>query len=134
MDWKAKTDYLRCNPSFHGQPRYDYILVNTAQGEIFAQLLFIFICKINDIAYPLALIHPYDEPIQQYPDKDEDLGLYQIQAGSRKTSEFISVESIIRGALVVDDFETENQFLVVDVVDSDMFIRMQELLSKGLFA
>lgn len=130
VDWKAKTDYLRCNPLFHGQPRYDYIMVDTAQGEIFAQLLYIFICKIDDTDYPLALIHPYDEPIEEYPDKDEDLGLYRIQAGSRKTSEFISVESIIRGALVVDDFETENQFLVVDVVDSDMFIRMQELLAE----
>ncbi|KAF8516937.1 hypothetical protein BU17DRAFT_67218 [Hysterangium stoloniferum] len=28
-DWKVKKDIARCNPSFHGHPRYDCILINT---------------------------------------------------------------------------------------------------------
>ena len=134
VDWNAKTDYIHCSPSFHGSPRYDFVLIDTAEGEIFAQLQFIFVCKIDGKEYPLALIHSYDEPIQEYPQKDIDLGLYRIKARNRKSTEIISVESIIRGALVVSDFETDDQYFVVDSVDSDMFLRMQELLSQGLFS
>ena len=103
-------------------------------GEIFARLLFIFICKVDDTEYPLALIHPHDEPIEKYPEKDADLGFYRVQATSQKKSEFIFLDSMIRGALVVEDYDTENQFFVVDVVDSDMFLRMQELLASGMFS
>ena len=133
-DWNAKTDYLRCSPSFHGSPRYDFVLIDTAEGEIFAQLQFIFICKVNKIEYPLALIHPYDKLIKEYPQKDIDFGLYRIRATTRKSTEIISVESIIRGALVVSDFETDDHYFVIDSTDSDMFLRMQELLSKGIFS
>ena len=134
VDWKAYTDYLRCSPSFHGQERYDFVLVDTVDGEIFARLLFIFICKVDDTEYPLALIHPHDEPIEKYPEKDADLGFYRVQATSQKKSEFIFLDSMIRGALVVEDYDTENQFFVVDVVDSDMFLRMQELLASGMIS
>ena len=51
-------------------------------GEIFARLLFIFICKLDNTEYPLALIHSHDEPIEKYPEKDADLEFYCVQATS----------------------------------------------------
>jgi len=42
---------------------------------------------------------------------------------------FISVESIVQGALLVKDFGAEygDEYLVIDVVDSDMWLRLKTL-------
>ncbi|TFY76117.1 hypothetical protein EWM64_g7894 [Hericium alpestre] len=42
VDWRAKTDYLRCSPLFHGSPRRDFVIVDMIRGNIFGQLLFMF--------------------------------------------------------------------------------------------
>ncbi|KAF8139589.1 hypothetical protein K438DRAFT_1785549 [Mycena galopus ATCC 62051] len=33
-DWKSTADYLRCNPMFHGQSRYDGAVVKTTDGHM----------------------------------------------------------------------------------------------------
>ena len=108
-------------------------MVDTTADEIFAQILCAFTCKIDDTEYPVLLIQAYDEPILEFPSKDADLGFYRIRAKNRRHSEFILAEFEIRGVLTVEDYETGNDRFVVDVVDGDMFLRMQELLEKGLF-
>ncbi|KAI6005210.1 hypothetical protein F5J12DRAFT_905946 [Pisolithus orientalis] len=61
MDWRQATDYLWCNPSFHGKPCYDTVLFQLSHSEIaFARLVFMFSCNIPDFStYQFALIHPY---------------------------------------------------------------------------
>ncbi len=108
-------------------------MVNTQEDEIFAQVLCAFVCKINDTEYPILFIQAYDKLIDEFPSKDADLGFYRIRARDRKHSEFILAETVIRGALTVEDYETDGDRFVVDVVDGDMVLRMQELLDKGLF-
>ena len=80
--------------------------------------------------YRLALVQPFDEPIasRDRPKKDQDLGFLRVC--SRKSSEFIFVESIVRGALVVTDRDPSRKHderLVVDLVDTDMFLRLRNL-------
>ncbi|KAF7967708.1 hypothetical protein HWV62_33335 [Athelia sp. TMB] len=129
VDWRTAEDYLRCNPTFHGHPRYDSVIYPTDKGLVFAQLILLFNCTVADATHSIALVQPYDEhiPASERPKKDRDLGLLRYRARRRKFSEFISVSSIIRGALLVQDPDVPDERFVVDVVDTDMFLRLQHL-------
>ncbi|KAF7973288.1 hypothetical protein HWV62_15663 [Athelia sp. TMB] len=129
VDWRTAEDYLRCNPTFHGHPRYDSVIYPTDKGLVFAQLILLFNCTVADATHSIALVQPYDEhiPASERPKKDRDLGLLRYRARRRKFSEFISVSSIIRGALLVQDPDVPDERFVVDVVDTDMFLRLQPL-------
>ena len=102
--------------------------MDTVGRDIFAQLLLVFTCFVNKTPYPLALIQPLDAPIHVQRRKDKDLGFIRVRAKPQQSSEFISVRSIIRGALLVEEFDQKGsgEFLVVDVVDGDMFLRLRE--------
>ena len=59
--------------------------------------------------------------------KDKDLGLYRLQLRAKRY-EIIPLESIVRGALLVPDSDNPEEYLVVDTIDSDMFLRMKSLI------
>ena len=127
VTWKEITDYLRCNPKFHNNPRYDCVMIQTtASKPIFAQLIFVFSITIGNTKYPLALVQTFDAPITTTT-KDKDIGLHRLRAQPRIKSEIFAIASIIRGALLVKDYDTENDYLVMDIVDTDMFLRMKSL-------
>ncbi|KAJ7263229.1 hypothetical protein B0H12DRAFT_1069079 [Mycena haematopus] len=99
-DWSDEADFLRCNPNFHGRPRFDAALVSTATGKIFVQLIHIFEVSANGKVYPFALVRPLDAPVGVVSAKDKDLKLFSVRAKPlRQASEFIPVRSIIRGAV-----------------------------------
>ena len=124
-----ETDYLRCTPQFFGKPRYDFVLVDTVNGNIFARILYLFVIWIDQKSYPIALIQPFDAYLGPTRRTDKDLGLYRVGMKPRGKSEFISVLSIIRGALLVEAYDVGagNGYLVVDLIDGDMFFRVQQL-------
>ncbi|KAF9455138.1 hypothetical protein BDZ94DRAFT_1180597, partial [Collybia nuda] len=129
VTWKMHTDYLRCNPLFHGAPRYDCVLIHDTSGNYFGQLLFMFTHNINasgqhtDI--PLALIQPFDSvPLQQ---RDVELRLIRLKEKPRKQAIIIPARSIIRGAFIVPAGKAEPTYLVVHTIDTDMFIRMHSM-------
>jgi hypothetical protein len=94
---------------------------------VFAKLVFIFVCTIGGASYPIALVQVYDHPTGQRRRKDKDLGFYRIQGKPRNVCEFISIHTIIRGALLSEDYEKPGDFLVMDVIDTDMFLRMKSI-------
>jgi hypothetical protein len=100
-------------------------MTRTQDGIIFGRLISIFTCLVGDTSYPMALIQPCDALIQNRPSKDTDLGLWRVRAQPRHKSEFIFAESIIRGALLVEDRSQPGDFLVVDSVNTDMFLHMK---------
>ena len=59
--------------------------------------------------------------------KDKDLGLYRLRLKANQY-EIISLESVVRGALIVPDVDNPGEHLVVDTVDTDMFLRMKSLV------
>ena len=59
--------------------------------------------------------------------KDKDLGIYRLQLRARG-HQIISLESVVRGALIVSDADKPEEYLVVDTVDTDMFLRMKQLV------
>ena len=129
VDWRERIDYLRCNPSFNKKPRYDYIIVDTIRGPIFAQLVLVFNYKVDGGDYPIALIHPFDAALSgPRRQKDADFGLFHVHAKPRTSCEFIFVRSIVRGALLVEDFERSGDLLVIDTVDTDMFLRLKQII------
>ncbi len=90
-------------------------------------------CVIARKSFPLALVHPFNQPVDTINEKlDKDLGFYQICTQKRSESTFVSVYMIIQGALLVEDFEVKatdrfKEYLVVDSIDSDLFLRMKSL-------
>ncbi|KAK7059887.1 hypothetical protein R3P38DRAFT_3523832 [Favolaschia claudopus] len=127
--WRPATDFLRCNPKFNGQPRYDCVLVNTQDKPFFARLLYMFSCKVEGKSHPFALVLPLDAPTR-VKRVDKLLRFHRVRAKARKESEFISVHSIIRGCVLVQDIEEPEEFVVFDVVDPDMSRRMKVLFPK----
>ncbi|KAI0741275.1 hypothetical protein C8Q80DRAFT_1259743 [Daedaleopsis nitida] len=127
VDWTTQTDLLRSNPNFFKAPRYDAVLIRTAEGHIFGRILMLFTCDIGGTIYPIALVHPYDASVGNRSKKDRDLGFYRLRARTRSRAEFFSIHSIVRGALLVPDFGKEGDFLVDDLIDTDMFLRMKKL-------
>ncbi|KAJ6569359.1 hypothetical protein B0H19DRAFT_939007 [Mycena capillaripes] len=133
-DWKPTVDYLRCNPKFQGHPRYDCVLMKTTHKPIFAQLIYLFSCTVKDKSHPkknkshpFALVLPLDAPIGQVKRKDKLLRFRRVRAKPRKNAEFISVHSIIRGAVLAPDFDKPGDFIVFDVLDGDTSLRLKGL-------
>ena len=130
VDWKLTTNYLRCNPSFHGQERYDCALVRTLDKDqnkkiIVIRLLSIFKYTVAGHTLDLALVQPMDAPTGPLWIVDCDLHLRCFRSRPCTSTEFISLQSIIRGALLVPDFSRHNDFFLVDSIDGDMFICAQ---------
>jgi hypothetical protein len=120
VDWRQHTDYLRCSPQFFGAPRFDCVFIRvTPTKVIFGCLLFLFECTVGKHTFPLALVHPYDAPTGIRLRKDKNFNLFRVRARTRAQSQFFSVRSIIRGALLVPDGPSD--YLVIDTVDTDMF-------------
>ena len=71
--------------------------------------------------YPLALVQTFDAPVRQTK-KDRDVGLFRLRAQQRDKSEIFPISSIIRGALLVQDYDIRNEYLIMDIVDSDYFL------------
>ncbi|KAG6825021.1 hypothetical protein H0H92_005080, partial [Tricholoma furcatifolium] len=131
-DWELKTDYLRCNPNFHGHPRYDCVLVSSEPRPYFARIITLFTCTVANQSYPLALIQPFASVYTHLNRrrKDTELRLLRFRANLRKDFEFISIHSIIRGAVMVPSGELEfangsRDYFLFDILDADMFLRVQ---------
>jgi hypothetical protein len=129
VDQKQYINILHCSPSFHGEERRDCVIVQVTPGAIFAQLLLIFTVSIANKTYPVCLVRPLDAPIGPPNAKDQELGLRRVRA--RRNVEFIFARTLIRGAPLVQDFEKEGDFFVMDVVDhtGDLFLRCQEIFT-----
>lgn len=133
ITWQTNTDHLRCNPNFQRKPRYDCVIINTTEGILFARLIFIFITEIDGEEYPWALIHPYDSPIGRLTSKEKKLGLFRVRAQLRGRTEFVDVRTIIRGVVLFPTFEKETDYYVFDVLEEDIFMRIQEVWKEKGF-
>ncbi|KAJ7708065.1 hypothetical protein B0H17DRAFT_1156022 [Mycena rosella] len=125
--WTSTADYLRCNPKFHSHPRYDGVLVKTANKPFFAQLISLFSCMVEEKSHAFAPVLPLDAPTGRLSRKDNVLRFHWVHAKPRKNSEFISVHSIIRGALLAPDSDKPDEYIVVDILDGDISLRMKDL-------
>ncbi|KAK0475755.1 hypothetical protein IW261DRAFT_1422042 [Armillaria novae-zelandiae] len=137
ISFKAFKDNDECSLDFYNHPRYDCVIVEGLEGHFFAETIMLFSCTIGGESFPLALVHPFNEPVGASNAKlDKDLGFYRVWARQRKNSTFVSIYNIIRGALLVEDYGFKSadgmkEYLVVDCVDDDLFLRMKSLKYIG---
>jgi len=126
VDWRTKTDYLRCSPKFSGRPRYDFVIANRPQGRIFAQLVFVFICQVNGHDYHLALIQPLEKVTRPNTRSlDRGLSIFRWHIRARNRCEVIPLDCIVRGAVLVADTRYKGDYFIVDTLDEDMFLRVK---------
>ncbi|KAI0368253.1 hypothetical protein BV20DRAFT_1084963 [Pilatotrama ljubarskyi] len=124
VTWKLETDQLRCNPTWReNEGRWDHIIYRIDGDDKaigFAQLIYVFLFTFNGVQYPTALISCLDV--------DHDLGLCRVRRRRQEAPrmEFIPITWIVRGALVLEDFDsTMGDAFVIDTVDGDMFLRLK---------
>lgn len=130
VSWRAKTDYLWCSPKFNNEPQYDYVLVNTHEGTIFTQLVFIFILQISGKPYPIALIQPFKrvKTSGTILEKDKDLHFLRLHKEKETKTEFTFMRTILWGVVLIPALDKPDDYLVFDVCDSDIMLRVKELL------
>ncbi|KAJ6563090.1 hypothetical protein DFH09DRAFT_920365, partial [Mycena vulgaris] len=97
VDWRGAGDILRCNPHYHGLPRYDSVIFS-AEDDVLAmgQLDFVFRCHLpHRVSLDLALIRPYRTSSWR-PKTRTDCPIRE------RTSRpiFIAVEHVTRGVLL----------------------------------
>ena len=90
-------------------------------------IICIFNYRIDNKDYPTALVQPYDAKVGRLYRKDIDLGFLRVRAKPISAPEFISIRSIIRGAVLVPAFDKKEDYLVMDVLDADMFVRIRKI-------
>ncbi|KAG2075569.1 hypothetical protein BDR04DRAFT_1005250, partial [Suillus decipiens] len=125
---QQSTDHLQSNPSFHVSPCFDCALVQLmAEQTIFVKIILMFKCKVPDIgSFQFALVQPYTTGILGGSCRiDRDLRLTQVKSVPRGDSIFVLLKSFIRGAVSACDPEHQDEFLVVERIDSDMFLCME---------
>ncbi|KAK0490118.1 hypothetical protein EDD18DRAFT_1080586, partial [Armillaria luteobubalina] len=136
VNFKESADLLHCSPNFYNAPRYDGVIINTEKGVYIGQLIQLFECEYLEQRYPLALVHPFDVTVtdggQHWKfQQDKDLGFYRLRACPWVFSQFVSIYSIIRGVLLVEDNSSDlsngQDYFVVDTIDADMFFRMKKI-------
>ncbi|KAF8834126.1 hypothetical protein BDN67DRAFT_992728 [Paxillus ammoniavirescens] len=132
IDWKLVTDYLQCNPCFHGWECYNYVLIRSHdrhQNEklIFAHLLFMFCYTVSEHTLDLTLVLSMDVPSGPRCTVDKDLHFKHLHARASMSSEFIPLQSVVHGALLVPDFKHDGDFFLINYIDGDMFLRSKTL-------
>ncbi|KAL1754191.1 hypothetical protein FB107DRAFT_276040 [Schizophyllum commune] len=151
VDWRLTRDYLRCNPNFYNRPRFDYVLLNreevlktrgqsagrqqgrNADPFVLAQLLYVFTCSIDGKDYPVALVHALDATRGHTTKEERDLGLIRRRARPRKDSEFVSLHSVVRGAVAIQDLDCQerDEYFLYNYLDFDMFLHMTGTLTQN---
>ena len=87
------------------------------------------VCLANG-SYPVCLVQPFDVPIGPQRMKDRELGLYRVHA-HRNVTELLFARTIIHGTPLVQDFEKEGDFFIMDIVDhtGDLFLHCLKLFT-----
>jgi len=114
---------------FYNHPRYDCVSVQFDDGIAFAQLALVFSIVIEGTLLPIALVHLFDQQNSpQHAKKDKELHFLRLRQQSKTC--FIWARSIIRGVLIFSAFDDERDSIVFDDIDTDMFLRVSEILKS----
>jgi hypothetical protein len=79
-----------------------------------------------EVTIPMALIQPFKKITPAWK-KDKDLGLDRLQETPPTKAIFVPAWSFIHGAYIVPEDLTKKFSLAVDVVDTDMFLRIRRM-------
>jgi len=76
----VEVDHLQCSPSFNKEPRYNYVIIQTDNGPIFAQLKFAFTAVVGEELIPFVLVQAFDiHRDRHHKKKDKELGFIHLR-------------------------------------------------------
>lgn len=137
VDWRMTSDYLRCNPDFHNHPRYDCVLLQKTFAisnsiidcTMFGRLLRLFSADVAGTTYSLALVRPLNYIKQRQRDnlqrRDKELEFVRVKEEPLSRSIVCSIHSIIRGVVAVHDSRRHDEYIIMDTLDADLFLRLR---------
>ncbi|KAI4294699.1 hypothetical protein K525DRAFT_290407 [Schizophyllum commune Loenen D] len=122
-DWRGLQDLVRCNPEFHGAPRYDCVLIDyTAPDLSFGRLSALIRCVLpSGKEVELAILHRFTCSSWRPRTLWDGARLYK----EGKETNMVLMDYIVRGAVLAPAFGQPQRDLhyLVDAVDTDMFLR-----------
>jgi hypothetical protein len=138
-DSTTATDFLRMNRNFHNQERYDSCLLNVdGTHAVFGQMVAVLGVIVDGEEHLVSIVLPYDRKLSEEGNpalqrtrryRDKDMRFHRVRSRRMKDAVVVFSETILRGALLVLDHTCpyDDELLVVDVVDQDMWLRMKEI-------
>ena len=77
----------------------------------------------------MALVQPFKAVNTNGPISivDIDFDFYRLKIQDRKDSRFIPLRAVERGALLAQDSERHDEYIVIDTVDADMYLRIRAM-------
>ncbi|KAJ7181102.1 hypothetical protein C8R46DRAFT_885957 [Mycena filopes] len=127
VDWRSARDILRCNPHFHGEPRFDSVIYEDDNNPLaMGQFHFIFRCYLpGAVTIDLAMVQPFRRTTWQ-PNTRTDCPIREKL--SLKNCQFIAMEHIVRGALLCPIFGgKDGMHCIIDCIDEDMYLRVNNI-------
>ncbi|KAF8147227.1 hypothetical protein K438DRAFT_1626454 [Mycena galopus ATCC 62051] len=127
VDWRSARDILRCNPHFHGAPRFDSVIYEDNDDPLaMGQFHFVFRCHLpGDVTLDLAMIRPFRKTAWR-PNTRTDCPLRERLP--LKKCHFIALEHIVRGALLSPIFGgKDGMHYIIDCIDEDMYLRVNDI-------
>ncbi|KAF8834824.1 hypothetical protein BDN67DRAFT_992580 [Paxillus ammoniavirescens] len=106
---------------------FRYLKVNYESTFFFVCLLFLFRYTVDKRTLDLALVLPLDALASNKRTVDKDLHFTRLRLRSAAAPEFIPLESIVHGALLVPDLGRDGDYFLVDNIDGDMFLCAKQL-------
>lgn len=137
VDWCLHRDILRSTPQAYGKERFDIALIESDEGIVPAQLIMVFEChghKEED-RMQLALVLYFDAVYRSIGPMERAAGFRRFRPQQRDKAAIISVQSIVRGALLVplSPGTSSSDYLANDLLDPDMYLRFLDYTAKNMF-
>ena len=122
VDWTEARDNLRCNPDFHGKPRFDCVVIyDDAPGITCARLESLIRCWLpSGKVVDFVLIHGFTP--SKWKPRTLWKGCWVLDEDKR--SSIVWMDYLLRGALMcpVSRQDDEKAHYLIDTVDPDMFL------------
>ncbi|KAF8263167.1 hypothetical protein EI94DRAFT_1598647 [Lactarius quietus] len=122
-DWTEGRDIMRCNASFHGEPRFDCVIIHDdAPGLSVARLRDLLRCSLpSGEEIDLALVRWFSR--SHWKPKTVWSGCRVLNEDVE--SSLVTMDYVLRGALLcpVSQHKNEKAHYIIDTVDADMFLR-----------
>lgn len=95
---------------------------------MFARLVLVFVCRVGERDFHLALVQSLEKKTRA-PTKiiDKNLSIIRWHIRPRNRCEVIPLNCIVRGAVLVADKGYSGDYFVIDTLDEDMFLRVNKM-------
>lgn len=125
VNWTEMKDILRCNPNFHGGPRFDCVIIHDdAPGITCARLQSLIRCWLpSGKVLDFALVRRFT--CSKWKPRTLWKGCRILDEDEGSSLTIVSLDYLLRGALMCPASEREGgkAHYFVDTVDPDMFLR-----------